>query len=338
VVPLWRRTEPKHLEPVTTTSPRLGTLKVVDVRKRNLVTRMPHFDPVEGLQTHEIDDLVALLRHRKLAVLTGAGCSTPSGIPDYRGPDTKRPLRRQTQHQEFIRDVEVRRRYWSRSLAGWPRIARARPNAAHTALAVLETLGQVTGIITQNVDGLHRQAGSARVVELHGSLAAVICLDCDDRSSRAEFQNRLLARNPDWASEAADITAPAAPDGDADIVTAGQRTKRQRGRFEIPGCVRCGGTLMPDVVFFGGSVPRKRADDAWRILDDSDALLAVGTSLTVYSGFRFVRAAADRGLPVALVNLGPTRGDELAQVRIRKPVERVMPRVTERLQRARSAV
>jgi NAD+-dependent protein deacetylase sirtuin 4 len=250
-----------------------------------------------------IGPLAELLRGRRVVALTGAGCSTESGIPDYRGEGRVR--RRSIQYREFIGDEATRRRYWARSVAGWPMLAAARPNPAHAALATLEDQGALNGVITQNVDGLHRAAGSRRVVELHGALARVRCLDCGALADRAELQERLLAANPGWLA-----TAPAAPDGDADLADdaiAG---------FEIHACRRCGGVLKPDVVFFGENVPRATADAAWSLFDEAEALLVVGSSLAVFSGYRFVLRAVERQIPVAIVNRGPTRGDDRAAVRL----------------------
>jgi len=252
-----------------------------------------------------VQSLVELARGRRVVALTGAGCSTESGIPDYRGP-TARP-RTPMQHREFVDQAEMRRRYWARSLVGWPRLAEARPNAGHAALAELEGLGVLAGVITQNVDGLHQAAGSREVVELHGALARVRCLECGDITSRHVLQDRLLAANPEWAVE----LAPIAPDGDAELGVIVE----DEG-FRIVACERCDGVLMPDVVFFGGSVPRATLDAAWALFDRAELLLVAGSSLTVFSGYRFVRRAAEAGVPVAIVNLGPTRGDPHAQLRI----------------------
>jgi NAD+-dependent protein deacetylase sirtuin 4 len=252
-----------------------------------------------------LDEIAALLRGRRAAALTGAGISTESGIPDYRGPLTRARARNPIQHGQFVRDAAARRRYWARSVIGWPRVAAAGPNAAHAALAAMERAGAVTGVVTQNVDRLHARAGSLRVVELHGRLSDVACLDCGEREARADLQERLLALNPDFASRSADM----APDGDADLPAA------LVDAFLVAGCCACGGVLKPDVVFFGGSVPRDVVDAAYALVDAAEALLVVGSSLEVYSGFRFVRRAAERGIPVAIVNLGPTRGDPLAAAR-----------------------
>lgn len=256
----------------------------------------------------ELGALVQLLRGRRVVALTGAGCSTESGIPDYRGPDTPPRARPPIQHREFVDRADARRRYWARSVLGWARFSSARPNPAHTALAELEHRGVVAGVITQNVDGLHGAAGSRTVVELHGALARVRCLDCGAAANRDAVQARLLAANRGWLDHARG--AAIAPDGDADLPDA------MVDDFTVVGCDACGGTLMPDVVFFGGSVPRTTLDAAWSLFERGEVLLVVGSSLTVFSGYRFVRRAADRGVPVAILNRGPTRGDDHAAVRL----------------------
>lgn len=270
-----------------------------------------------------VDALIELLRGKRVVALTGAGCSTESGIPDYRGVDTPPRKRPPIQHREFVDKPEMRRRYWARSLIGWPKIAAARPNATHHALAALEHAGVITGMITQNVDGLHQAAGSADVVELHGALARVRCLACETIVTRAAIQERLRAVNPGWYEPSLDTREPrgqqassgrdeqneAAPDGDADI-------DGEYDAFRIVDCDRCAGMLMPDVVFFGGSVPRATLDAAWSTFDRAEVLLVVGSSLTVFSGYRFVRRAAERGVPVAIVNRGPTRGDDHAVLKL----------------------
>ena len=265
--------------------------------------------------------LVAVLKGKRVAVLSGAGCSTESGIPDYRGPETRRRARNPIQYQAFIDEPEARTRYWARSARGWPRFSTARPNDGHHALARMEVAGVVTGIITQNVDRLHHAAGSRQVVELHGALADVRCLDCSAVEARAAMQARLEALNPGFAARAAEP----APDGDAELPVEASAA------FRVPGCRQCGGTLKPDVVFFGESVPRERVDAAWRVLGEAEALLVVGSSLAVYSGYRFVRKAAQEARPVAIVNLGPTRGDALAQVRVEARLGETLPRLAEAL-------
>lgn len=265
--------------------------------------------------------LVDLLRGQRLTVLTGAGCSTESGIPDYRGPETRRKARNPIQYRAFIDDPAGRVRYWSRSAIGWPRFRQSRPNAAHHALAVLETEGVVRGVITQNVDRLHQAAGNQRVVELHGALEDVRCLGCGAMEHRDRLQERILDLNPGWDAQAVDF----APDGDAELTGPATPT------FQVPACLSCDGILKPNVVFFGESVPRETVDDAWRLFDESDALLVVGSSLAVYSGYRFVREAARRRKPVAIVNLGETRGDAEAWVRVDGRCGTVLPALAEAL-------
>lgn len=267
-----------------------------------------------------LDPLVALLAGRRVAVLSGAGCSTESGIPDYGGLGS-RHRRHVIRYQEFVADVGARARYWARSLVGWRRVADARPNAAHIALAELEGAGIVTGVITQNVDGLHHCAGSRRVVELHGSLVRVRCLSCGGIESRAGVQQRLLALNPEFC----DRTAAPAPDGDADV------TGRPLASFRVADCGSCGGVLKPDVVLFGECVPRPRLEDAWAAYASGEILLVIGSSLAVYSGYRFVLRAVQEARPVAIVNLGPTRGDGHATVKVSGSVGHSLPRLAAEL-------
>src|ERR1700734_2236501 len=250
-------------------------------------------------------------RHRRLFILTGAGCSTPSGIPDYRDADGQWKRPQPVTFQAFMGDEKTRRRYWARSLIGWRRIRRAQPNDAHRALARLETMGRIELVLTQNVDRLHQAAGNARVIDLHGRIDLVRCMDCELRSPREELQDELARLNPGWL----DFDAAEAPDGDADLEGA------DFSSFAVPSCRRCGGVLKPDVVFFGESVPRDRVDAAARGLDEADAMLIVGSSLMVYSGFRFVQRAASAGKPVAAVNLGRTRADALLTLKAEQACE-----------------
>jgi NAD-dependent SIR2 family protein deacetylase len=271
----------------------------------------------------DVAALARLARGRRVVALTGAGCSTESGIPDYRGLDTPPRKRPPLQHREFTTSAANRQRYWARSLLGWPRLAAAQPNAGHDALAALERGGVLAGVITQNVDGLHTAAGSREVVELHGALARVRCLACEEITTRNELQDRLLAANPTWPARARMATI--APDGDVDLpdeLVAG---------FEIVACRACDGVLMPDVVFFGGSVPRATLDAAWALFERAELLLVVGSSLAVFSGYRFVRRAAERGVPIAILNRGPTRGDEHAQLRIDARCGEALPRLVQAL-------
>lgn len=244
--------------------------------------------------------------HPTLLVLTGAGVSTDSGIPDYRDADGQWKRRPPITGQVFRADPLQRARYWARSLIGWPLLAEARPNAAHRALAALQAAGRVTRLVTQNVDGLHQAAGSPGVIDLHGRLDVLVCLACGARSPRADFQTRLLAANPDWAHGA----APALPDGDADLEHVDFRD------FRVPDCLHCGGLLKPDVVFFGENVPRERVEASFAALAEADGLLVVGSSLMVYSGYRFAVAAREQGRPIALLTRGCTRADALATVKL----------------------
>ena len=249
-------------------------------------------------------------------ILSGAGLSTDSGIPDYRGPTGLARRATPMTYQAFTGSAAARQRYWARSHLGWRHIAAARPNGGHRAVAELERRGLVDGVITQNVDGLHQAAGSAEVIELHGSLHLVRCLDCGDRTSRAELMRRLANANPDWDGSAR--SALINPDGDA------QLDDGTIGTFNVVGCPRCGGLLKPDVVFFGENVPPERVASCYARVARATSLVVLGSSLTVMSGLRFVRRAADLGIPVAIVNQGPTRGDPLATVRIDAPLGEVL--------------
>jgi NAD-dependent SIR2 family protein deacetylase len=242
-------------------------------------------------------------------VLTGAGCSTASGIPDYRDLEGQWKRSPPMTYQVFTGSEAARQRYWARSMLGWPLVAAARPNAAHYALAELERRERTTLLITQNVDGLHQRAGSRRVVDLHGRLDRVVCLDCGAGSDRADLQHRMIAMNPLWLSHAPEI----APDGDADL------DGLDYGDFRVPPCEVCGGILKPDVVFFGESVPLQRPQQGMAALDQSDALLVVGSSLMVFSGFRFARRAREIGLPIASINLGRSRADDFLTLRLQQP-------------------
>ena len=252
-------------------------------------------------------ELVALLTGRRIAVLTGAGISTDSGIPDYRGPDS--PPSNPMTIQQFIGDPRSRQRYWARNHVGWQHMAAAMPNAGHRALAALERAAAVTGVITQNVDLLHARAGSRTVVNLHGSYARVICLGCRASMSRAALHEQLMVLNPGFAERNRVVDGLAvAPDADAVV--------ENTASFRYLDCPSCGGILKPDIVYFGDSVPKDRVAQAYSLIDASGALLVAGSSLTVFSGYRFVRYAVSTGVPVAIVNRGPTRGDQLASVKV----------------------
>jgi NAD-dependent SIR2 family protein deacetylase len=257
-----------------------------------------------------------IFRHPRLFILTGAGCSTGSGIPDYRDADGQWKRAQPVSFQAFMRDHATRQRYWARSLAGWGRFSQAGPNAAHTSLAHLERLGRVELLVTQNVDRLHQAAGSMNVVDLHGRLDRVRCTTCGWIGLRHDLQRLLEAMNPHWTA----LEARIAPDGDADL-------EQDFSTFEIPDCSICGGILKPDVVFFGEGVPRDRVELAMTHLRRADAMLVVGSSLMVYSGFRFAQTAADLGLPIAALNLGRTRADDLLQLKVSQPCTEALARV-----------
>jgi NAD-dependent SIR2 family protein deacetylase len=249
------------------------------------------------------DPALDLLGGRTVA-LTGAGLSTDSGIPDYRGPGA--PVRMPMTFQDFTASAENQQRYWARAHLGWSRMGGAEPNDGHRALARLEELGAVRFLITQNVDGLHERAGQQRMVALHGRISEVVCLDCGGSTHRTAMQRQLTLANPSWLEEHGAATVR--PDGDVEL--------DETGRFVVPACTGCGGRLKPHVVFFGENVPKERVERCYAELDEADALLVAGSSLTVMSGLRFVRYAAKAGLPVVIVNRGATRGDDLATVKV----------------------
>jgi NAD-dependent SIR2 family protein deacetylase len=262
--------------------------------------------------------LAGLLGAGNVTVLSGAGLSTESGIPDYRGPSGQ--ARRAASgsaaqpmtYQAFTGSAEARQRYWARSHLGWRHITGAAPNDGHRAVAALERAGLLSGIITQNVDGLHQAAGAQAVTELHGSLHRVVCLACWQRTGREELDTRLRAANPGWTRLLAGLEPAVNPDGDVAL--------EETGGFAVADCQSCGGLLKPDVVFFGENVPRPRVDACFDLVARSSALVVLGSSLTVMSGFRYVRRAASLGIPVVIVNQGATRGDELATATIDAPL------------------
>ena len=256
-----------------------------------------------------------LTRHRRVLVLTGAGISTGSGIPDYRDKDGTRRGPTPVQGPEFRRFEAARRRYWARSMVGYPTLSRAEPNAGHRALADIAAKGAIGDLMTQNVDGLHQRAGSTSVLELHGNIHSVVCLDCHARFTRAFVQSLLEEANPGMAG----ATARPLPDGDA------QLEPDALAGFHEPFCIHCGGTLKPDVVFFGDGVPADCTRRALARMDDADALLVVGSSLMVFSGYRFCRMAAAAGKPIAAINLGKTRADDLLSLKLEASAEQVLP-------------
>ncbi|MFL7963918.1 NAD-dependent protein deacetylase [Pseudomonas kielensis] len=276
----------------------------------------------ENFHQAPIDQLLAYTAGRRFLVLTGAGISTPSGIPDYRDSDGVRRGRQPMMYQEFLAQPEARRRYWARAMLGWPRVRQARPNVAHEALAELQAQHRITGLITQNVDTLHDQAGSQDVIELHGSLHRVRCLDCGQLSERQQIQRLMETENPYLAG----VDAVQAPDGDTLLDPAFE------ARFQMPHCPHCGGErLKPDVVFFGENVAPLTAARAMQAVEQADGLLVVGSSLMAYSAFRLCRAIKDQGKPLLAINRGKTRADELLDLKLEEPCEQLLPLLAQHL-------
>lgn len=256
---------------------------------------------------HELVEFIH--QNPRLLVLTGAGISTDSGIPDYRDQQGQWKSQQPVQHPDFMRCEHTRKRYWGRSLVGWPVMRDAQPNPAHSALARLEQLGRISLLVTQNVDGLHQRAGSRKVVDLHGRSDQVVCMNCDYRCSRDETHQRSAELNPDFTH----YTAATAPDGDADLEV-------DFSHFHVPACYQCGGILKPDVVFFGDNVPKERVVASLRTLEHADGLLVIGSSLMVYSGFRFCLRAREWNKPIAALTLGTTRADALLSLKLSTPI------------------
>lgn len=262
-------------------------------------------------------ELVGLVAEGGVLVLSGAGISTESGIPDYRGPTGALRRSLPMTFQTFTRDASARQRYWARSQIGWRLLGDAAPNAGHRAVAALEAQGWLEGVVTQNVDGLHQAGGAREVVELHGNIARVACLGCRARSSRAELDSRLRAANPHWEA----VVRAVNPDGDVDLADA------DVSGFRVVDCLQCGGLLKPDVVFFGENVPPPTVEHCYGLVERARSLVVLGSSLAVMSGLRFVRRAVSRGKPVAIVNQGVTRGDDLATLKVDAPLGIVLPQV-----------
>ena len=278
-------------------------------------------DTLEHQEDH-LDTLHRALAERRFLVLTGAGISTSSGIPDYRDSEGVRRGKAPMMYQEFLATPQARRRYWARAMLGWPRVRIAQPNNAHRALATLQQRQRISGLITQNVDTLHDQAGSHDVIELHGSLHRVLCLDCQLRSPRDGVQRQMEIANPYLAQ----VHAVQAPDGDTLLDPTFEE------QFQVPHCPHCDGErLKPDVVFFGENVAPATAATAMAAVAQAEGLLVVGSSLMAYSAFRLCKAMVEQGKPVIAINLGKTRGDELLQVKIEASCERLLPLLAERL-------
>jgi NAD-dependent SIR2 family protein deacetylase len=290
------------------------------VRTRPTLSWTPTGAPAPRIT--DLDEVTGVVAAGRVVVLSGAGLSTESGIPDYRGASGSLRNHTPMTYQEFTDSLAGRRRYWARSYLGWRAIAGAEPNSGHRAVAELRARGFVSAVITQNVDGLHQAAGTPDVVDLHGSLDRVICLGCQRISTRAELDLRLRAANPSFDGAATRIN----PDGDVDLADEVVRA------FQLVDCADCGsGMLKPDVVFFGENVPRPKVERCYRLVDEADAMLVLGSSLTVMSGLRFVRRAAGTGKPVLIVNQGPTRGDTYATVRVDLPLGEALTELAARL-------
>jgi len=247
-----------------------------------------------------------LIRHESIAVVSGAGVSTASGIPDYRDRNGDWKHAEPIQYQDFVQNINSRKRYWARSYVGWQRFSQARPNAAHYALADLEATGKIDTLITQNVDRLHSAAGSRSVIDLHGDLGKVRCLACDTTGDRRDYQQQLEDANPGWHADVYRVR----PDGDAELAD------KSHDEFRVPDCGVCNGTVKPDVVMFGETVPKTRVDSAKTAVDRAHALLIVGSSLMLFSGFRFVRQASEQEKPIAIINQGRTRADDIATLKV----------------------
>lgn len=295
------------------------------VKYQNCVTRnfssafVPEHNPVN---MEDFSKLVSFIEtSRKIAVLTGAGVSTESGIPDYRSENVglyARSSSRPVQFQDFLKSYQVRRRYWARNFIGWPRFSTFSPNATHYALRDLEVIHHKIGfLVTQNVDGLHTKAGSNNIVELHGTAYNVICLNCDYNVSRQTFQEILQQINPNMKAS----TKMIRPDGDVELSQAEAET------FRVPECPTCGGILKPDIIFFGENVPRMRVETVKRIVEDANSLLVLGSSLSVFSGFRIVLQAAELQKPIGIINIGKTRGDSYAHIKVNGKCGDIVPRL-----------
>lgn len=258
-----------------------------------------------------------LQHHPKLVVLSGAGISVASGIPAYRDGLGQWQHRKPIQHNDFVNHAATRRRYWARSMAGWPTINDAQPNAAHRALTALEADGRLEFLITQNVDRLHQRAGSRSVLDLHGRLDRVRCLSCEDLTERRTMQQRLLSHNSAQVLSSGDMR----PDGDSELPDT------ELDDFDVPPCIQCGGNLMPDVVFFGANIPRARVESSMTALNRADALLVIGSSLQVYSGFRFCKHAQATGKAIAIINPGATRADSMATLKLDEAAETLLPNI-----------
>ncbi|XP_007936407.2 NAD-dependent protein lipoamidase sirtuin-4, mitochondrial [Orycteropus afer afer] len=282
---------------------------------------VPPSPPLDPKKVKELQRFVTL--SKRILVMTGAGISTESGIPDYRSEGVglyARTDRRPIQHRDFVQSASIRQRYWARNFVGWPRFSSHQPNPAHWALSNWERLGKLYWLVTQNVDALHTKAGSQRLTELHGCMHRVLCLACGERTARRVLQGRFEALNPTWSAEAHGL----APDGDVFL------TEEQVQSFQVPSCARCAGPLKPDVVFFGDAVNPGKVDFVHKRVREADSLLVVGSSLQVYSGYRFILMAQEKKLPIAILNIGPTRSDHLACLKLESRCGDLLPLIDPR--------
>ncbi|MBZ3881124.1 NAD-dependent protein lipoamidase sirtuin-4, mitochondrial [Sciurus carolinensis] len=283
---------------------------------RSVELFVPPSPPLDPEKVRELQRFITL--SKKLLVMTGAGISTESGIPDYRSEKVglyARTDRRPIQHSDFVRSAPIRQRYWARNFVGWPQFSSHQPNPAHWALSNWEKCGKLHWLVTQNVDALHTKAGSQRLTELHGCMHRVLCLNCGEQTSRWVLQERIKVLNPTWSAEAQGL----APDGDVFL------SEEQVRSFQVPSCVRCGGPLKPDVVFFGDTVNPDKVDFVHSRVKEADSLLVVGSSLQVYSGYRFILTAREKKLPIAILNIGPTRSDDLACLKLNSRCGELLP-------------
>lgn len=272
--------------------------------------------------SNKLEPFISALQNKsKIWILTGAGISAPSGIPTYRDDKGEWKSANPIQHNDFINHESYRQRYWARSMVGWKLTGKAKPNATHHAITALQNTGKVSQIVTQNVDGLHNIAGTKDVIDLHGRLSEIKCLDCGEVSKRARFQPKLIKNNPELDQYKATIM----PDGDANVEDF------DMSRISIPTCTNCNGVLMPNVVFFGGLVPKPRVEKAFSTLAESDCILVIGSSLKVFSGFRFPRWAGQNNLPMYAVNQGEMRGQELFDCIVTDPCEDIMPIIAQEM-------
>uniref|UniRef100_H9EWL5 NAD-dependent protein lipoamidase sirtuin-4, mitochondrial n=1 Tax=Macaca mulatta TaxID=9544 RepID=H9EWL5_MACMU len=282
---------------------------------------VPASPPLDPEKVKELQRFITL--SKRLLVMTGAGISTESGIPDYRSEKVglyARTDRRPIQHGDFVRSAPIRQRYWARNFVGWPQFSSHQPNPAHWALSTWEKLGKLYWLVTQNVDALHTKAGSRRLTELHGCMHRVLCLDCGEQTPRGVLQERFQVLNPTWSAEAYGL----APDGDVFL------SEEQVQSFQVPSCVQCGGHLKPDVVFFGDTVNPDKVDFVHKRVKEADSLLVVGSSLQVYSSYRFILTAQEKKLPIAILNIGPTRSDDLACLKLNSRCGELLPLIDPR--------